>query len=184
MAKARLADASTGGDSVKQRALTGRVDAARGPFATFPEQTTAIPSHHHNIRQYMSYKIEWCWGSVLRGKRRLRRPRRRVKSRQASKRKRLKIGFEAVKTFLSSPSAHLLNYSALENDLRKLMNLRHPPRKLRAVALHFGVYNFVRQHHSLGTTPAVAAGLEEKPWSLEKVVEMTEAYWLRKLEMA
>jgi len=37
-----------------------------------------------------------------------------------------------------------------------------------AVALHFGVYNFVRQHHILGTTPAVAAGLEEKPWSLEK----------------
>jgi hypothetical protein len=36
--------------------------------------------------------------------------------------------------------------------------------------------NVVRQHHSLGTTPAVAAGLEEKPWSLEKVVEMTEAY--------
>jgi len=25
------------------------------------------------------------------------------------------------------------------------------------VALHFGVYNFVRQHHILGTTPAVAA---------------------------
>ena len=49
-----------------------------------------------------------------------------------------------------------------------------------AVALHFGVYNFVRQHHTLGTTPAVAAGLEEKPWSLEQVVEMTEAYWLRK----
>jgi len=49
-----------------------------------------------------------------------------------------------------------------------------------AVALHFGVYNFVRQHHTLGTTPAVAAGLEEKPWSLEKIVEMTEAYWLTK----
>ena len=49
-----------------------------------------------------------------------------------------------------------------------------------AVALHFGVYNFVRQHHTLGTTPAVAAGLEENRWSLEKVVEMTEAYWLRK----
>jgi len=49
-----------------------------------------------------------------------------------------------------------------------------------AVAIHFGVYNFVRKHHSLGTTPAVAAGLEEKPWTLEKVVEMTEAYCLRK----
>ena len=47
-----------------------------------------------------------------------------------------------------------------------------------------GVYNFVRQHHTLGTTPSVAAGLEEKPWSLEKVVEMTEAYWLRKRELA
>jgi len=45
-----------------------------------------------------------------------------------------------------------------------------------AVALHFGVYNFVRQHHTLGTTPAVAAGLEEKPWSLERVVEMTADY--------
>jgi hypothetical protein len=42
-----------------------------------------------------------------------------------------------------------------------------------AVALHFGVCNFVRKHHTLGTTPAVAAGLEEKPWSLEQVVEMT-----------
>jgi IS1 transposase len=49
-----------------------------------------------------------------------------------------------------------------------------------AVALHFGVYNFVRKHHSLGTTPAVAAGLEEKAWGLEHVVEMTQAYWLRK----
>ena len=40
--------------------------------------------------------------------------------------------------------------------------------------------NFLRQHPSLGTTPAVAAGLEEKPWSLEKVVEMTDAYWRKK----
>src|SRR5436190_18220146 len=49
-----------------------------------------------------------------------------------------------------------------------------------AVALQFGVYNFVRKHHSLGTAPAVAAGLEEKPWTLEKVVEMTQAYWQAK----
>ena len=53
-----------------------------------------------------------------------------------------------------------------------------------AVALHFGVYNLVRQYHTLGTTAAVAAGLEEKPWSLEKIVEMTTAYWLRKRELA
>jgi hypothetical protein len=41
-----------------------------------------------------------------------------------------------------------------------------------AVALIFGVFNFVRKHHTLGTTPAIAAGLEEKAWSLERVVEM------------
>src|SRR5437868_8944266 len=32
-----------------------------------------------------------------------------------------------------------------------------------AVALLLGVYNFVRRHSTLGTSPAVAAGLEEKP---------------------
>jgi hypothetical protein len=51
-----------------------------------------------------------------------------------------------------------------------------------AVAIHFGVYNFVRRHHTLGSTPTVAAGLEEKAWGLEDVVDMTEAYWLRKRE--
>jgi IS1 family transposase len=45
-----------------------------------------------------------------------------------------------------------------------------------AVALHFGVYNFVRRHRTLGTTPAVAAGVELGPWSLERVVEMTVDY--------
>lgn len=48
------------------------------------------------------------------------------------------------------------------------------------VALHFGLYNFVRKHTTLGTTPAVAAGIEEKPWILERVVEMTADYMRRK----
>ncbi len=49
-----------------------------------------------------------------------------------------------------------------------------------AVALHFGIYNFVRVHKTLGTTPAVAAGVEWETWSLERVVEMTEAFMRRK----
>ena len=53
-----------------------------------------------------------------------------------------------------------------------------------AVALHFGVYNFVRKHKSLGTTPAVAAGIELKPWTLEQVVEMTANYVRREEERA
>jgi len=48
------------------------------------------------------------------------------------------------------------------------------------VALHFGIYNFVRRHLTLKTTPAVAAGIEEKPWILERVVEMTADYMRRK----
>jgi hypothetical protein len=49
-----------------------------------------------------------------------------------------------------------------------------------AVALHFGVYNFVRVHKTLDTTPAVAAGVEFERWTLERVVEMTEAFMRRK----
>jgi adenylosuccinate synthase len=49
-----------------------------------------------------------------------------------------------------------------------------------AVALYFGVYNFVRRHDTLKTTPAVAAGVELKRWSLEDVVGMTAAYLRRK----
>jgi IS1 family transposase len=49
-----------------------------------------------------------------------------------------------------------------------------------AVALHFGIYNFVRVHKTLETTPAVAAGIEFERWSLERVVEMTADYCRRK----
>jgi IS1 family transposase len=51
-----------------------------------------------------------------------------------------------------------------------------------AVSLHFGVYNFVRKHTTLGTTPAVAAGIELERWSLERVVEMTAEYFRNKEE--
>jgi predicted TIM-barrel enzyme len=49
-----------------------------------------------------------------------------------------------------------------------------------AVALHFGIYNFVRLHKTLETTPAVAAGVEYERWSLERAVEMTADYWRQK----
>jgi IS1 family transposase len=50
----------------------------------------------------------------------------------------------------------------------------------QAVALFLGVYNFVRKHKTIGTTPAVAAGVELEAWGLEQVVEMTEAFMRRK----
>ena len=39
-----------------------------------------------------------------------------------------------------------------------------------ALALHFFWYNFCRPHMSLGTTPAVAAGLAEAPMGLNQLI--------------
>lgn len=42
-----------------------------------------------------------------------------------------------------------------------------------AVALHFAHYNFVRTHKTLRMTPAMAAGVENRLWSIEELVERT-----------
>jgi IS1 family transposase len=42
-----------------------------------------------------------------------------------------------------------------------------------AVALHFAHYNFVRTHKTLRVTPAMAAGVENRLWTLEELVEKT-----------
>jgi hypothetical protein len=36
-----------------------------------------------------------------------------------------------------------------------------------AVGLHLAHYNFVRQHKTLRVTPAMAAGVSDRMWSLE-----------------
>ena len=43
-----------------------------------------------------------------------------------------------------------------------------------ALALYFMAYNFVRIHKTLRRTPAMAAGVTEKLWSMEDVVSMIE----------
>lgn len=48
-----------------------------------------------------------------------------------------------------------------------------------AIAMHLGIYNLCRKHTTLGTTPAVAAGIEERPWTIEMVVDLTDAYTRR-----
>ena len=42
-----------------------------------------------------------------------------------------------------------------------------------AVALQFAHYNFVRIHKSLRMTPAMAAGVTDRLWSLEELVDRT-----------
>ena len=48
---------------------------------------------------------------------------------------------------------------------KKLENLK------AAVALHLAYYNFCWMHGTLKTTPAVAAGLADRPWKLHELLE-------------
>jgi IS1 family transposase len=48
---------------------------------------------------------------------------------------------------------------------------------IHAIALHFMYYNFCRVHSSIKTTPAIAASVAAKIWSLEDVVRMSDDYW-------
>jgi IS1 family transposase len=42
-----------------------------------------------------------------------------------------------------------------------------------AVSLHFAHYNFVRVHKTLRVTPAMAAGVDSRLWSMQELVEAT-----------
>jgi IS1 family transposase len=43
-----------------------------------------------------------------------------------------------------------------------------------AVSLHFAYYNFCRVHKTLGTTPAVAAGVSDHVWTLAELIGLLE----------
>jgi hypothetical protein len=43
-----------------------------------------------------------------------------------------------------------------------------------AVSIHFFYYNFCRVHQTLGTTPAVAAGISDHTWSLDEMIGLLE----------
>ncbi len=44
-----------------------------------------------------------------------------------------------------------------------------------AVSLHFMHYNFCRVHQTLGTTPAVAAGVADHVWKIDEIIALLEA---------
>jgi hypothetical protein len=48
---------------------------------------------------------------------------------------------------------------------KKLANLK------ASVALHYAHYNFVRVHRTLRCTPAMAAGVTDKLWSIQELIE-------------
>ncbi len=46
---------------------------------------------------------------------------------------------------------------------------------MHAVALYFTFYNFVRQHKTLRVSPAMAAGISNRLWSMEDIVALIDA---------
>ena len=43
-----------------------------------------------------------------------------------------------------------------------------------SVALHYAYYNFVKIHQTLRVTPAMAAGVTERLWSIEDLVGLLD----------
>ena len=51
---------------------------------------------------------------------------------------------------------------------------------LHALALYFVFYNFVRMHKTLRMSPAMAAGVSDRLWEIEDIVQLIDAYERRK----
>jgi IS1 family transposase len=60
---------------------------------------------------------------------------------------------------------------------KKLENHHH------AQALYFMYYNFARQHKTLRMSPAMAAGISDRLWSMEDIVALIDAHEVAKMPM-
>lgn len=64
---------------------------------------------------------------------------------------------------------HMRRFTRLTNAFsKKVENHAH------AVAIHFMYYNFVRIHKTLRVTPAMAAGVTDRLWELEDIVNLAD----------
>src|SRR6202035_5461595 len=96
-----------------------------------------------------------------------------------------KVTFSDRRTIVGGPDPDHISTSYIERqNLTMRMSMRRFTRltnafskKLEnlkaAVSLHFAHYNFVRVHRSLRVTPAMEAGVTERLWSLNELVERT-----------
>lgn len=65
---------------------------------------------------------------------------------------------------------HLRRFTRLSNGFsRKKTNLR------AALAIYFAYFNFCRMHKAIRMTPAMAAGIARKPWSLADLLTAAQA---------
>jgi IS1 family transposase len=91
-----------------------------------------------------------------------------------------------ARTISGNPDEKLISTSYVERqNLTMRMSMRRFTRLTNAfskkvenlaaaVSLHFMHYNFCRVHKTLGTTPAVAAGVADHVWTLAEIVGLLE----------
>ena len=61
-------------------------------------------------------------------------------------------------------------YTRLTNAFSKKLE-----NHVAAVSLHFAHYNLCRKHQTLGTSPAVAAGVTDHIWKIDEIIAWLEA---------
>ena len=86
------------------------------------------------------------------------------------------------KAIFGNPKFDLISTSYIERlnattrlHMKRLARLTHAFSKKRenfeaAVGLHFAYYNFCRVHNSIRKTPAMAAGIATKPWTVAELL--------------
>jgi IS1 family transposase len=65
---------------------------------------------------------------------------------------------------------HMRRFTRLTNAFSKKLDAH-----IHALSLYFTFYNFVRMHKTLRMSPAMAAGLTDKLWSMEDIVALIDA---------
>lgn len=99
------------------------------------------------------------------------------------------VGIRKAKVVGNPDKAHVSTSFVERQNLTMRMSMRRFTRMTNgfskkvenhchAIALHFMNYNFCRIHKTLRVTPAMAAGVSDKLWSLEDVVIMMDSYFL------
>jgi hypothetical protein len=65
---------------------------------------------------------------------------------------------------------HMRRFTRLTNAFSKKLDAH-----INALSLYFVFYNFVRQHKMLRMSPAMAAGIADRLWSIEDIVALIDA---------
>jgi IS1 family transposase len=94
---------------------------------------------------------------------------------------------EVVRTSVwGAPDPHHITTAHVErNNLTMRMHIRRFTRLTnafskkaqnhqRAIALHFMYYNFVKRHAAVKTTPAIAAGVTDRTWTLHDLANLSD----------